>query len=407
MTGFIIIALGISCLAALAGYKAGRFHQKADAEQDMSLQREKNAALSAQLQSERESHQRMLEAERASAKERLLSERDTLRAEFRAMTEEFSSRQSDALRATNREQIDTLLSPLGKDIKDFKERFTQGQTLMSRSVEELLKQTLGLEKEASDLARALRADPKKQGNWGETVLKNILETSGLHEGTDFTLQERETDEGGRTLIPDVVVHLPGKRNIIVDSKVSLTAFTDYMTTDDESERAGLLKEHLGSVRRHIKELSDKDYSSVVPNAIGYVLMFIPNEASYITAVENDARLVTEAYARHIILINPTNLLMALQLANNLWLSEKQAQNVQSIYADAEKLYKKFTLFAKNFTDIGEQIERLGITYGKAEKQLSTGNANVIRQLEGWKEKGLRTNASIPSKLLDAQLEDET
>ncbi|MEG1580578.1 MAG: DNA recombination protein RmuC [Bacteroidaceae bacterium] len=385
----LVLSIIIAMITAIAGYFVGHYKVARRAEQEQAILREKIIALQTRLDSERDAHEQAIK-----------SERNLLHSEFRTMTQEFATKQSDALRATNREQIDTLLSPLTVDIRNFKASFAEGQTLMKHSIKDLLERTLDLGKEAAELTRALKADPKKQGNWGEAVLLNLLETSGLTEGRDFVVQEHETSSDGQTFIPDVVVHFPGKRSVIIDSKVSLTAFTNYMTAEKEVERVEWLKEHLLSVRKHVKELSDKDYASVVPNSIGYVLMFIPNEGSYITAVENDPQIVTEAYAHHIILLNPTNLLMALQLAYNLWQSEKQARNVQSIYEDADKLYTKFVRFAKTFTEIGTSIRKLDENFLKAEKQLSSGRGNVIRQLENWKEKGLHTSSSIPENLLE-------
>ena len=206
------------------------------------------------------------------------------------------------------------------------------------------------------------------------------------------------DGRGSVAIPDVVVHLPENRNVIIDSKVSLKAFTDYVAADDALEQDHLLKEHVRSVRAHIKELGAKNYDRLVPDSIGYVLMFIPGEAAYVAAVTAAPTLPTEAYAQHVILINPTNLLMALQLAYNLWQSELQSRSVSEIYASAEKLYKKFSTFAQNFVKIGNSIDQLHRTYDEAQRQLSTGRGNIVSQLEGWKKKGLTPSSSIPDEL---------
>ena len=194
------------------------------------------------------------------------------------------------------------------------------------------------------------------------------------------------------------MHLPEDRNLIIDSKVSLKAFTEYVAADDAIEQDRLLKEHVRSVRQHIKELSVKNYNKVVPNSIGYVLMFIPGEAAYVAAVTADPTLPTDAYAQQVILINPTNPLMALQLAYNLWQSELQSRSVNEIYASAEKLYKKFSTFAQNFVKIGNSINQLQRTYNEAQGQLSTGRGNIVSQLEGWKKKGLTPNATLPEEL---------
>ena len=272
---------------------------------------------------------------------------------------------------------------------------------MDRYVRDLMEQTTAMGREAEELARALRSDSKKQGNWGEMILGNLLQASGLTEGRDYVVQAGTEDGEGRRLIPDVVVNLPGNRAVIVDSKVSLTAFTAYVAADDAEEQKRMLREHVASVRRHVKELSQKRYDKVVKNSIGYVLMFIPGEAPYVAAVSADERLTADAYAQRVILLNPTNLLMALQLAYNLWQSEMQSRSVGEIYTSAERLYKKFTLFAQNFVQIGRGIRQLSDVYERSEKQLTTGRGNIISQLEGWKKKGLTPPADIPDALMEA------
>ena len=193
--------------------------------------------------------------------------------------------------------------------------------------------------------------------------------------------------------------------MVTDSKVSLTAFTDYANATDEAERAAALKRHVASVRAHVKELSAKDYASAVEGAIGYVLMFIPNEAAYIAAVTADARLTADAYRAHVILLNPTNLLMALQLAYNLWQSELQGRSVREIYDAADRLYKKFCGFADNFVRIGRGIDQLNQTYVRADKQLTSGRGSIVAQLEGWKKKGLTPSAELPPRLRPEEDDD--
>ena len=337
----------------------------------------------------------------------------TLRQEFENLSERHLKEQQEKLKASNRENVEMLLAPLKETIHGFSEEFKHNkeqQVANKASIETIIKSLMErtelIGKNAAELTRALKADPKKQGNWGEAVLKNILESSGMEEGREFTTQQQETDEEGRRLIPDVVVHLPEGRNVIIDSKVSLTAYTNYMTTDEPSERERLLKEHLNSVRKHVKELASKDYQKVVRNSAGYVLMFIPNEGSYILAMENDARLATDAYREHIIILNPTNLMMALQLVYHLWQSERQSKNVESIYNSASKLYDKFVGFSENFMKIGTSIDALQKLYATAGGQLTTGRGNIVRQLEQWKKKGMTSTKNIPHQLLQDDVPDD-
>lgn len=289
---FVIVTI----VALAAGYAIG-------------VLRTQRAAISAQAQ---------LKAEQQHAEEAMRKQAQALRAEFKAMSVEMMRTQSDSLRQQHLHTLEELLKPLGHDIEDFRTQFVKGHASLDGYIKALVEQTNSLGREAEDLAKALKGNNKLQGNWGEAVLNNLLSASGLTEGRDYTLQSHQPDGRGSVAIPDVVVHLPGQRNVIIDSKVSLKAFTDYVAADDAAQQEALLKEHVRSVRQHVKELAAKDYGRIVPDSIGYVLMFIPGEAAYVSAVTAAPNLPTEAYQQHVILINPTNLLMALQLAYNLW-----------------------------------------------------------------------------------------
>lgn len=394
MNGFVILALcGLAALAA-AGLTALRMNRRTAEErkkagEELAAARNEAAVLRTRLEMERE---------KAEALRR--NEQDLLRVEMKKMALDVAQAQSEALRSVNREQIGALLDPLGRELHLFKETVTAGNASLDTHIRHLMERTLEIGREANELTRALKSDSKKQGNWGEAVLANLFEASGLREGHDYDLQAAETDEEGRRLIPDAVVHFPGGRNVVIDSKVSLTAFAAYSAAVDEDERARHLRDHVLSVRRHVRELSDKSYDKVVPGAIGYVLMFIPNEAGYMAALEADPSLSTDAYARRVIVLNPTNLLTTLQLAYNLWQSEKQSQSVQEIYRSADKLYTKFVRFARTFEAVGTGIRQLADNYEKAEKQLCSGRGNVVSQLEQWRDKGMNTVASMPRSLLE-------
>ncbi len=399
----IAISLILIILSLATGYMLGTFRTRAASKAEVDRQRQLTAKAEADAQAARvaaaEARAR-LQAETQHTEDAMRQQAQALRSEFRAMTAEMVRTQSDSLRTEHLHSLEALLKPLGKDIQDFRTQFVSGHASLDQYIKQLVEQTTSLGQEADALAKALKGNSKLQGNWGEAVLGNLLEVAGLTEGRDFTLQARTKDEEGRDLIPDVVVHLPAGRNMVVDSKVSLTAFTAYVATDEPAEQERLLKEHVRSVRQHIKELSAKNYDKVVEGNIGYVLMFIPGEAAYVAAVTAEPTLPSEAYAQHIILINPTNLLMALQLAYNLWQTELQSRSVHEIYASAEKLYKKFSTFAQNFVKIGNGIQQLQRTYDDAQKQLATGRGNIVSQLEGWKKKGLNPSSDIPPALTE-------
>ena len=355
-----------------------------------------------QLERETVEAQTRLKAEREHTEQALRKQAEALRAEFKAVSADYVQAQSNSLRNQHLQSLEALLQPLGHNIELFRKQFIEGNASLDHYIKSLIDQTHTLGRDAEDLAKALRGNNKLQGNWGEAVLANLLATSGLTEGRDFSLQQRTPDGKGSAAIPDVVVHLPGKRNIIIDSKASLTAYTEYVAAETAEEQAKCLKEHVRSVRQHVKELSEKNYAKLVPDAIGYVLMFIPGEGAYVAAVNADPQLTTDAYAQHIIVVNPTNLLMALQLAYNLWQSEMQSRSVNEIYTSAEKLYKKFSTFANNFVKIGHTIDQLRNTYDDAQKQLSTGRGNIVSQLEGWKKKGLTPSSQLPEELINEE-----
>ncbi len=391
MTIFLVSLLVL--MALLVGYVVGTLLSRRAAEQ---ARAEAAAAVAA------------LESERRHSAQAAEKQAQALRTEFRAMASDLAEREGRALRTEHLHSLDALLAPLGKDIAHFREQFLKGHADLDRHIRDLVEQTSAVGREAEELTRALRGNTKLQGNWGEAVLSNLLDAAGLTEGRDYTVQQRTKDEEGRDLIPDVIVHLPGGRAVVVDSKVSLNAYTDFVTAQNETTEESIiaqreaLQAHVASVRRHIKELSAKNYNKAVKGSIGYVLMFIPGEAAYVAAVSAEPSLATEAYSRRVILINPTNLLMALQLAHNLWQSELQSRSVSEIYASAERLYKKFSLFAKNFVQIGASIRQLSATYESAEKQLATGRGNIVSQLEGWKKKGLTPTTDIPQALKEEE-----
>ncbi len=384
----------VAALALLAGWLAGAAHAARRAA--ATAQRLRTEAEEARAK-EVEARTR-LESERGRAETERKREAEALRAEFRAISAETVQSQGAALREQHAVALEQALKPLGTDIERFRTQYLSGNASLDVHLKRLAEQTASLGREADTLAKALKGNTKLQGNWGEAVLSNLLQASGLTEGRDYDVQVHTPGEDGSTAIPDVVVHLPGERNVVIDSKVSLTAYTDYVAAETAAEQDALLKEHVRSVRQHVKELSAKSYEKVVPHSIGYTLMFVPGEGAYVAAVTACPQLPTEAYAQHVILINPTNLLMALQLAYNLWQSEMQSRSVHEIYASAEKLYKKFATFAQNFVKIGTAIDSLQRTYTDAHKQLATGRGNIVSQLEGWKGKGLTPPAEIPKDL---------
>ena len=337
----------------------------------------------------------------------------------KAAAEQLAAKQS-ALQENNRLQMDELLKPIKEQFADFKKSVEESKTQnevnkkelqstfeatmklfqqeQQQAVTSLKEQTSKIGSDAANLTKALKGDSKMQGDWGEMVLETILENSGLRKDEEFFIQENTKDENGKNFRPDVIVRFPEGRSVVIDSKVSLTAYTDALAAETDEERERLMKSHAQSVRKHIDELAEKDYSKLVEDAIGFVLMFIPNETSYIAAMKQQPDLSRYDYQKKIIIISPSNLLMALQLAYNLWQYDRQNKNVEKIVKTAADLYDKVATFEDTFTGIGELITRLSGTYDKARKQLYDGTGNVMRRVESLKNLGVTPKKQI--KALD-------
>ncbi len=333
----------------------------------------------------------------------------------KAAAEQLAAKQS-ALEENNRLQMDELLKPIKEQFADFKKSVEESKTQnevnkkelqstfeatmklfqqeQQQAVTSLKEQTSKIGSDAANLTKALKGDSKMQGDWGEMVLETILENSGLRKDEEFFIQENTKDENGKNFRPDVIVRFPEGRSVVIDSKVSLTAYTDALAAETDEERERLMKSHAQSVRKHIDELAEKDYSKLVEDAIGFVLMFIPNETSYIAAMKQQPDLSRYAYQKKIIIISPSNLLMALQLAYNLWQYDRQNKNVEKIVKTAADLYDKVATFEDTFTGIGELITRLSGTYDKARKQLYDGTGNVMRRVESLKNLGVTPKKQI-------------
>ena len=378
-------------------------------------------SLKTQMENERQYAAKL----RAESDQQWAQKLENLKQEMHRMTieqqrvaaEQLAAKQS-ALQENNRLQMDELLKPIKEQFADFKKSVEESKTQnevnkkelqntfeatmklfqqeQQQAVSSLKEQTSKIGSDAANLTKALKGDSKMQGDWGEMVLETILENSGLRKDEEFFIQENTKDENGRNFRPDVIVRFPEGRSVVIDSKVSLTAYTDALAAGNDEERERLMKAHALSVRKHIDELAEKDYSKLVDDAIGFVLMFIPNETSYIAAMKQQPDLSRYAYQKKIIIISPSNLLMALQLAYNLWQYDRQNKNVEKIVKTAADLYDKVAGFEDTFTGIGDLITRLSGTFDKARKQLYDGSGNVMRRVESLKGLGVTPKKQIKS-----------
>ncbi|MBQ8516815.1 MAG: DNA recombination protein RmuC [Akkermansia sp.] len=332
-------------------------------------------------------------------------------SQFRNLAGEIMEQNAGKLKDTNRESMDGLLKPLrdqleslGKAVTHTNETAAGNKASLETAIRAMMEKTESLGHDAKNLTLALRGNTKKQGDWGEMILERMLEESGLRKGEEYFVQENHKTEDGRDVRPDVIIRFPDERCVIVDSKVSLTAYALYAAAEKEEERLNHLNAHVSSVRKHIDELAGKDYSSIVEGTISYVLMFMPNEASYMAALQHSPELPMEAYRRRIILISPTNLLMALQLAYNLWQKERQTRNVEKIFDRATKLYDKMCLVQDSLEKVGKGLDQAQMAYTKACDQLYRGRGNYARQLDDLRQMGISPSKRL--KLSDADEVEE-
>ena len=341
---------------------------------------------------------------------------DKLKEEFNNSASKLLSDKQEKLQQNNKEQIGEILQPIKEQFeafrktvedsktsnevnkKELKESFESTMKLFAqqqdKAVEEIKKETLKIGTDAVNLTNALKRDTKKQGNWGEYILETLLESSGLTKDLHYFVQDSVKDEEGKIWRPDVVVKFPEGRAVIIDSKASLTAYTEAFETDDEDFRRRRLKDHAKSVRKHVDELADKPYEKVVTDAIGFILMFIPNDQCYLAAIEEDPELSRYAYERGIVIISPSNLMMALQLANNMWKQDQRNKNQDNIIKEATDLYDKIAGFTDNILKLESQIQGLNSTFQTAKNQLFTGKGNILRRVEKLKDHGLQPKKQI-------------
>lgn len=375
------------------------------------LQNEKQdlIILRSELSSKNENLQTLLETQ----KEEVAKMQELAKSEFQNLANKILDEKSEKFTALNQNNLKTILEPFQEKIaelrnkvgetydKESKERFSLGE-----KVKELALLNQQISEDAKKLTRALKGESKTQGNWGEMILESILEKSGLVKGREYFLEHELRDEdnkalfsefSGKKMRPDAVVKYPDERNVIIDSKVSLTAFTDLVDETDAEIYEVKLHQHLNSIRNHIKQLSDKAYDDY-DKSLDFVMMFIPSESAYIAAMQADPNLWNFAYDKRILLLNPSNLITSLKLVSDLWKREYQNKNAMEIAERGAKLYDKFVGFVENMEKLGKNIDQAKNTYNDAFKQLSTGNDNLITQTVKLKSLGIKNKKNLPQSL---------
>lgn len=344
-------------------------------------------------------------AEQAGQSERRMNEA------FERLAGRIFEERSEKLSQVNEKQLEGMLKPLGQQLNDFRRTVAEthrDETAQNRVLQEKLKQleqlNVRLHDDATNLTRALTRSSKSQGNWGEQQLERLLELAGLEKGREFHTQVSVTTESGQRVQPDLVLSLPEGKAIVMDSKVSLTAWVRYQAEEDEDLRAGHLKEHVQSIRSHIKSLGEKRYAEVADlNALDFVLMFVPIEAALIEALQTDPELPVYALENKVALLSPTNLLATLRTVGSVWAIHRQNTNAREIAGRAGRLYDKFADFVAALQQIGDRLRQAQESYDTALNRLSTGTGNLLRQAEMLKELGARASKQIdPSLGSDAE-----
>jgi DNA recombination protein RmuC len=328
--------------------------------------------------------------------------------EFKNLANEILEEKTKKFTEQNKINLDEILKPLGEKIKDFekkvnevyvneaKERFS-----LKDEVKRLAELNQLISKEANNLTKALKGETKTQGNWGEMILESILEKSGLSKDREYIIQASFTDAEGKRQQPDAIVKYPGDRTVVIDSKVSLIAYERFVSSDSEEDKNAAAAEHLASVRKHIQELSQKNYQLIYNiQSLDFVMMFMPVEPAYFLAIQSDSNLWSYAYDRRILLMSPTNLIAALKMVESMWRQENQNRNALEIARQSGELYDKFAGLLEDFQDLGKRLDATVRTYEDSMKKLYTGKGNLIRRAQAIRELGAKTSKNIPLVFLE-------
>ena len=337
-----------------------------------------------------------------------------MKAQFEHLATQIFEQKSKTFDEAHTKGLDLLLKPFREQITNFskqsEERFLHDAKERQSIKDEIIRlKTLNerLSEDAINLTNALKGENKTQGNWGEIVLERILEESGLREGHEYDVQSTLEGEEGKKYRPDVIVHLPQNKDIIIDSKVSLVAYEAFVRATDDETRAHALKQHLVSIHGHIKGLSQKRYEQLSGvKTLDFVLLFMPIEGAFLLALEQDNTFFKTAYEQNIVVVSPSTLLVTLRTIEHIWRSEYQERNAKEIAATAEALYEKLVAFVEDMEKIGDSIARTQKSYEGAMNKLSTGKGNLIRRAEGMRKLGLKPKKSLPESLIDTLTDEE-
>ena len=412
----IVIALLAAAAGALIGLLHGRARTAAaeakaerlpqlegrliEAEKQVNTLNAQIATLSTQLQQERQQSIEKLAL--------LQSARDELSSQFKNLANEILEEKSKRFSEQNQQSLGQLLEPLKSRLQEFQGKVEQvyvqegkDRSALAEQVRQLMELNKTVSQEANNLTKALKGSNKTHGNWGELILERVLETAGLRKGEEFDVQESHTTGDGKRLQPDVVLHLPEDRHLVIDAKATLVAYEDYASAEDDKHRDAALKRHLDAVRAHIKGLSDKNYQDLYGlKSLDFVLMFVPIEPAFMLAVTHDRDLFMDAWNKNVLLVSPSTLLFVVRTVASLWRQEAQNRNAQDIAKRGAELYDKLAGFVEDMESLGNRLSQAQKDYDGAINKLSTGRGNLIRQAEMLKKLGVKPNKALPTPMVE-------
>tara|TARA_R110000822_G_scaffold60287_4_gene150192 strand:- start:22761 stop:24092 length:1332 start_codon:yes stop_codon:yes gene_type:complete len=412
---FVLIRLASSRKQATTDVTMSRLTQDLDSVRETLVLRDQEVA---SLNREKASLETRLEGDRTRYEEQLQllrQARESLTQEFENLANRIFDAKQEKFAQQSKQALDTTIDPLRQEITSFRKKVEDAYDKENAERNKLIGQVVELQKQAQrvgedavHLANALKGDSKFQGNWGEVILERILEQSGLTKGREYETQVSLRDGEGQRRQPDVIIHLPDHRDIVVDAKVSLTDYERYCRAEESADKTLFLKQHVSSIRNHISGLSRKAYEELEGvNTLDFVLIFVPIEAAFMLALEQDHNLFRDAYDKGIILVSPTTLLATLRTIHNIWRYEDQNRNAEKIASEAGKLYDQLVLVVESLDELGRHIDKSQDAWQQTRKRLVDGRGNLVRKFEDIKKLGARTKRQLPEDLVDeAKLQEE-
>ena len=380
-------------------------NQKQNAEiKDLQLEKNNLIAIKSELSAQNENLQKLLDTQ----KEEIVKIQEEAKLQFENLANKILEEKTLKFTEQNQQNLKNILNPLQEKITDFEKKVenTHKESIdfhaaLRQQILGLKEMNLQMSKETLNLTKALKGDSKIQGNWGELVLERVLEKSGLEKGREYEIQKSFTTEEGNRVQPDVIINLPDGKKMIVDSKVSLTAYEKYMNEEDDEQKSSFLKEHVNSLKRHVEQLGSKNYQHLYQmESPDFVLLFIPIEPAFAIALNEDTQLYNKAFERNIVIVTPSTLLATLRTIDSMWTNQKQQENAYEIARQAGALYDKFDGFVTDLVKIGKKMDEAKTEYEGAMNKLVDGKGNLITSVQKLKIMGAKAKKSLPDAILN-------